>query len=116
MICAFAANAFGATHTGAKEGQPLRDFEDNALINENVIETAKAMGKDRVSSIAFSSSYFTYLALKHLGKIETLQVFEEKDLDPTIFTEEELLRLKKIQPYLWEKIVSERKYMELSKT
>lgn len=115
MVYAFAAKAFGATHTGAKEGQPLRDFEDNAVINENVIRAAEVM-RDKVSSIAFSSSYFTYLALKHLGKIETLQVFEEKDLNPMIFTEEELLRLKTIQPYLWEKIISERKYIELSKT
>lgn len=73
------------------------------------------MGKNKIQSVAFSSSYFTYLALKHLGKIESLKIFQEEDLDPTIFTTEELQRLKTIQPYLWEKIVSERKYRDLSK-
>lgn len=116
IVSAFAAQAFGFTHTGATKGQPLKDFEDNEVINQNVIWAAKEMGRNKIHSVAFSSSYFTYLALKHLGKIETLKVFQEEDLDPTIFTEQELQRLKTIQPYLWEKIVSERRYIELSKT
>lgn len=115
IVCAFAAQAFGATHTGATTGQPLKDFENNAVINENVLWATSEMGKNKIQSVAFSSSYFTYLALKHLGKIESLKIFQEEDLDPTIFTTEELQRLKTIQPYLWEKIVSERKYRDLSK-
>lgn len=116
LVYAFAANAFGASHTGSSTEGPMQDFENNAIINQNVIDCATRMHEtwNGVTSISFSSSYFTYLALQHLGMSDTQKTFSEEDLDPMQFSEWDLQKLKNIQPYLWEKILSERRYIELS--
>ena len=72
------------------------------------------MQKKRPYSLSFSSSYFTDIALVKLGKTSSMKPFKEEDLDPMSFTDEELNRLKQIQPYLWEKILAEKKYIQLS--
>lgn len=118
LVYQFAARAFGSRHTGstAENTEVLADFEGNAQINANVAEVVKEMhaGGKPIDSLSFSSSYFTYLAGKHLGKEVSDKPFVETDLDPKNFTEEELETLKAKQPYLWEKILTENRYQELS--
>lgn len=113
-IYQFAARAFGSAHTGSDNSQaePMQDFEGNAKINKNVAAVVKTLP---IRSLSFSSSYFVYQALRILGKIRDDKVFEETDLDPHQFYPIELLDLKKRQPYLWEKIVAERRYQLLAK-
>ncbi len=43
LVYAFAANAFGASHTGSNKEGPTKDFESNATINKNIIDCAKRM-------------------------------------------------------------------------
>lgn len=114
-IYQFAAKAYWSSHTSSNDPT---DFDHNAQINRNLFDVVSSGFP--VSAIGFSSSYFTYKygvggsGGQRLTNSWNWVEYSEEDLDPLIISDEKLAYIRKINPYAWEKICSERLYQQLA--